>query len=89
MLAVCQGRGCITVRALGAYLDAMIDRERRLMYLGDLVWLAAIRCAPEMAESVVQYSRFCADLDGLKRREKTAEEIYNDLIAGLEGRETR
>ena len=54
MLSLCQGRAGLSPRALGTYLDATLDREKRLMYLGDLVWLAAVRGAPELADSVVQ-----------------------------------
>ena len=86
MLALCQGRAGLSPRALGTYLDATLDREKRLMYLGDLVWLAAVRGAPELADSVAQYSRFCARLDGVEEEEKTGAEIYEDLLAGLEGR---
>ena len=86
MLSLCQGRAGLSPRALGTYLDATLDREKRLMYLGDLVWLAAVRGAPELADSVAQYSRFCARLDGMEEEEKTGAEIYEDLLAGLEGR---
>lgn len=86
MLSLCQGRAGLSPRALGTYLDATLDREKRLMYLGDLVWLAAVRGAPELADSVAQYSRFCARMDGVEEKEKTGAEIYEDLIAGLEGR---
>lgn len=86
MLSLCQGRAGLSPRALGTYLDATLDREKRLMYLGDLVWLAAVRGAPELADSVAQYSRFCARLDGVEEKEKTGAEIYEDLLAGLEGR---
>ena len=86
MLALCQGRAGLSPRALGTYLDATLDREKRLMYLGDLVWLAAVRGAPELADSVAQYSRFCARMDGVEEKEKTGAEIYEDLLAGLEGR---
>lgn len=86
MLALCQGRAGLSPRALGTYLDATLDREKRLMYLGDLVWLAAVRGAPELADSVAQYSRFCARMDGVEEEEKTGAEIYEDLLAGLEGR---
>ena len=86
MLSLCQGRAGLSPRALGTYLDATLDREKRLMYLGDLVWLAAVRGAPELADSVAQYSRFCARMDGVEEEEKTGAEIYEDLIAGLEGR---
>ena len=44
------------------------------------------RGAPELADSVAQYSRFCARMDGVEEEEKTGAEIYEDLIAGLEGR---
>lgn len=86
MLSLCQGRAGLSPRALGTYLDATLDREKRLMYLGDLVWLAAVRGAPELADSVAQYSSFCARLDGVEEKEKTGAEIYEDLLAGLEGR---
>lgn len=86
MLSLCHGRAGLSPRALGTYLDATLDREKRLMYLGDLVWLAAVRGAPELADSVAQYSRFCARLDGVEEEEKTGAEIYEDLLAGLEGR---
>lgn len=86
MLSLCQGRAGLSPRALGTYLEATLDREKRLMYLGDLVWLAAVRGAPELADSVAQYSRFCARLDGVEEKEKTGAEIYEDLLAGLEGR---
>ena len=86
MLSLCQGRAGLSPRALGTYLDATLDREKRLMYLGDLVWLAAVRGAPELADSVAQYSRFCARLDSVEEEEKTGAEIYEDLLAGLEGR---
>ena len=86
MLSLCQGRVGLSPRALGTYLDATLDREKRLMYLGDLVWLAAVRGAPELADSVAQYSRFCARMDGVEEEEKTGAEIYEDLLAGLEGR---
>lgn len=86
MLSLCQGRAGLSPRALGTYLDATLDREKRLMYLGDLVWLAAVRGAPELADSVAQYSRFCARMDGVEDEEKTGAEIYEDLLAGLEGR---
>lgn len=86
MLALCQGRAGLSPRALATYLDAALDREKRLMYLGDLVWLAAVRSAPELDDSVAQYSRFCARLDGVEEKEKTGAEIYEDLLAGLEGR---
>ena len=86
MLSLCHGRAGLSPRALGTYLDATLDREKRLMYLGDLVWLAAVRGAPELADSVAQYSRFCARLDGVEEKEKTGAEIYEDLLAGLEGR---
>lgn len=86
MLSLCQGRAGLSPRALGTYLDATLDREKRLMYLGDLVWLAAVRGAPELADSVAQYSRFCARMDGVEEEEKTGAEIYEDLLAGLEGR---
>ena len=86
MLSLCQGRAGLSPRALGTYLDATLDREKRLMYLGDLVWLAAVRGAPELADSVAQYSRFCARMDGVEEEEKTGAEIYDDLLAGLEGR---
>lgn len=86
MLSLCQGRAGLSPRALSTYLDATLDREKRLMYLGDLVWLAAVRGAPELADSVAQYSRFCARLDGVEEEEKTGAEIYEDLLAGLEGR---
>lgn len=86
MLSLCQGRAGLSPRALGTYLDATLDREKRLMYLGDLVWLAAVRGAPELADSVAQYSRFCARMDGVEEKEKTGAEIYEDLLAGLEGR---
>lgn len=86
MLALCQGRAGLSPRALATYLDAALDREKRLMYLGDLVWLAAVRGAPELEDSVAQYSRFCARLDGVEEEEKTGAEIYEDLLAGLEGR---
>lgn len=86
MLALCQGRAGLSPRALVTYLDAALDREKRLMYLGDLVWLAAVRGAPELADSVAQYSRFCARMDGVEEKEKTGAEIYEDLLAGLEGR---
>ena len=86
MLSLCQGRAGVSPRALGTYLDATLDREKRLMYLGDLVWLAAVRGAPELADSVAQYSRFCARMDGVEEKEKTGAEIYEDLLAGLEGR---
>ena len=86
MLSLCQGRAGLSPRALGTYLDATLDREKRLMYLGDLVWLAAVRGAPELADSVAQYSRFCARRDGVEEKEKTGAEIYEDLLAGLEGR---
>ena len=86
MLSLCQGRAGMSPRALGTYLDATLDREKRLMYLGDLVWLAAVRGAPELADSVAQYSRFCARMDGVEEKEKTGAEIYEDLLAGLEGR---
>lgn len=86
MLSLCQGRAGLSPRALGTYLDATLDREKRLMYFGDLVWLAAVRGAPELADSVAQYSRFCARLDGVEEEEKTGAEIYEDLLAGLEGR---
>ena len=86
MLALCQGRAGLSPRALGTYLDATLDREKRLMYLGDLVWLAAVRGAPELADSVAQYSRFCARMDGVEEEAKTGAEIYEDLLAGLEGR---
>ena len=86
MLSLCQGRAGLSPRALGTYLDVTLDREKRLMYLGDLVWLAAVRGAPELADSVAQYSRFCARLDGVEEEEKTGAEIYEDLLAGLEGR---
>ena len=86
MLSLCQGRAGLSPRALGTYLDATLDREKRLMYLGDLVWLAAVRGAPELEDSVAQYSRFCARLDGVEEKEKTGAEIYEDLLAGLEGR---
>lgn len=86
MLALCHGRAGLSPRALVTYLDATLDREKRLMYLGDLVWLAAVRGAPELEDSVAQYSRFCARLDGVEEKEKTGAEIYEDLLAGLEGR---
>lgn len=86
MLALCQGRAGLSPRALGIYLDAMLEREKRMMYLGDLVWLAAVRGEPELIDSVTQYSRFCSQLDGAEEKEKTGAEIYEDLIAGLEGR---
>lgn len=86
MLSLCQGRAGLSPLALATYLDATLDREKRLMYLGDLVWLAAVRGAPELADSVAQYSRFCARLDGVEEEEKTGAEIYEDLLAGLEGR---
>ena len=86
MLSLCQGRAWLSPRALATYLDATLDREKRLMYLGDLVWLAAVRGAPELVDSVAQYSRFCARMDGVEEEEKTGAEIYEDLIAGLEGR---
>lgn len=86
MLSLCQGRAGLSPRALSTYLDATLDREKRLMYLGELVWLAAVRGAPELADSVAQYSRFCARLDGVEEEEKTGAEIYEDLLAGLEGR---
>ena len=86
MLSLCQGRAGLSPRALGTYLDATLDREKRVMYLGDLVWLAAVRGAPELADSVAQYSSFCARLDGVEEKEKTGAEIYEDLLAGLEGR---
>ena len=86
MLSLCQGRAGLSPRALGTYLDATLDREKRLMYLGDLVWLAAVRGAQELADSVAQYSRFCARMDGVEEEEKTGAEIYEDLLAGLEGR---
>lgn len=86
MLSLCQGRAGLSPRALGTYLDAALDREKRLMYLGDLVWMAAVRGAPELADSVAQYSRFCARMDGVEEEEKTGAEIYEDLLAGLEGR---
>ena len=86
MLSLCQGRAGLSPRALGTYLDATLDREKRLMYLGDLVWLAAVRGAPELADSVAQYSRLCARMDGVEEEEKTGAEIYEDLLAGLEGR---
>lgn len=86
MLSLCQGRAGLSPRALGTYLDATLDREKRLMYLGDLVWLAAVRGAPDLADSVAQYSRFCARMDGVEEEEKTGAEIYEDLLAGLEGR---
>ena len=86
MLSLCQGRAGLSPRALGTYLHATLDREKRLMYLGDLVWLAAVRGAPELADSVAQYSRFCARMDGVEEEEKTGAEIYEDLLAGLEGR---
>ena len=86
MLSLCQGRAGLSPGALGTYLDATLDREKRLMYLGDLVWLAAVRGAPELADSVAQYSRFCARMDGVEEKEKTGAEIYEDLLAGLEGR---
>ena len=86
MLSLCQGRAGLSPRALSTYLDATLDREKRLMYLGDLVWLAAVRGAPELADSVAQYSRFCARMDGVEEEEKTGAEIYEDLLAGLEGR---
>ena len=86
MLSLCQGSAGLSPRALGTYLDATLDREKRLMYLGDLVWLAAVRGAPELEDSVAQYSRFCARLDGVEEKEKTGAEIYEDLLAGLEGR---
>ena len=86
MLSLCQGRAGLSPRALGTYLDATLDRVKRLMSLGDLVWLAAVRGAPELADSVAQYSRFCARMDGVEEKEKTAAEIYEDLLAGLEGR---
>ena len=86
MLSLCQGRAGLSPRALGTYMDATLDSEKRLMYLGDLVWLAAVRGAPELADSVAQYSRFCARMDGVEEEEKTGAEIYEDLIAGLEGR---
>lgn len=86
MLSLCQGRAGLSPRALATYLDAALDREKRLMYLGDLVWLAAVRGAPELADSVAQYSRFCASMDGVEEEEKTGAEIYEDLLAGLEGR---
>lgn len=86
MLALCQGRAGLSPRALATYMDAALDREKRLMYLGDLVWLAAVRGAPELEDSVAQYSRFCARLDGVEEKEKTGAEIYEDLLAGLEGR---
>lgn len=86
MLSLCQGRAGLSPRALGTYMDATLDREKRLMYLGDLVWLAAVRGAPELADSVAQYSRFCARMDGVEEKEKTGAEIYEDLLAGLEGR---
>lgn len=86
MLFLCQGRAGLSPRALATYLDAALDREKRLMYLGDLVWLAAVRGAPELADSVAQYSRFCARMDGVEEEEKTGAEIYEDLLAGLEGR---
>ena len=86
MLSLCQGRAGLSPRALGTYLDATLDREKRLMYLGDLVWLAAVRGAPELVDSVAQYSRFCARMDGVEEEEKTGAEIYEDLLAGLEGR---
>lgn len=88
MLSLCQGRAGLSPRALVTYLDAALDREKRLMYLGDLVWLAAVRGAPELADSVTQYFRFCARMDGVEveEEEKTGAEIYEDLLAGLEGR---
>ena len=86
MLSLCQGRAGLSPRALSTYLDATLDREKRLMYLGDLVWLAAVRGAPELADSIAQYSRFCARMDGVEEEEKTGAEIYEDLLAGLEGR---
>lgn len=86
MLSLCQGRAGLSPRALATYLDATLDREKRLMYLGDLVWLSAVRGAPELADSVAQYSRFCARMDGVEEEEKTGAEIYEDLLAGLEGR---
>lgn len=86
MLSLCQGRAGLSPHALATYLDATLDREKRLMYLGDLVWLAAVRGAPELADSVAQYSRFCARMDGVEEKEKTGAEIYEDLLAGLEGR---
>lgn len=86
MLSLCQGRAGLSPRALGTYLDATLDLEKRLMYLGDLVWLAAVRGAPELSDSVAQYSRFCARMDGVEEEEKTGAEIYEDLLAGLEGR---
>ena len=86
MLSLCQGRAGLSPRALGTYLDATLDREKRLMYFVDLVWLAAVLGAPELADSVAQYSRFCARLDGVEEEEKTGAEIYEDLLAGLEGR---
>lgn len=86
MLSLCQGRAGLSPRALGTYLEATLDREKRLMYLGDLVWLAAVRGVPELEDSVAQYSRFCARMDGVEEEEKTGAEIYEDLLAGLEGR---
>lgn len=86
MLSLCQGRVGLSPRALAAYIDATLDREKRLMYLGDLVWLAAVRGVPELIDSVAQYSRFCARMDGVEEEEKTGAEIYEDLLAGLEGR---
>lgn len=86
MLSLCQGRAGLSPRALATYLDAALDREKRLMYLGDLVWLAAVRGAPELEDSVAQYSSFCARMDGVEEEEKTGAEIYEDLLAGLEGR---
>lgn len=88
ILAVCEGR-VLSVPALCAYLAASLEREKRIMYLGDLLWLCAVKGSPDLVDAIPQYTKFCAGLDGVKEEEPTGAEIYDDLIAGLEGRKTR
>lgn len=84
MLAVAQGRVGMLPRALDCYLSALQWRETRQQYLGDLLWLAAVR-GLENADDIMTYSRFCARLDGHVQREKTGAEILNSLLAGMKG----
>lgn len=88
MLAVAQGRVGMLPRALDAYLSALQWQEARQQYLGDLLWLAAVR-GLDSADGIMTYSRFCAQLDGITHREKTGAEILNDLLAGMKGEQPR
>lgn len=70
------------VRALRAYLGACALRERREMYLGDLIWLAATKHTS--LDDVQPYSVYCADLEHPHAQDaESAEAVYARVMTLL------